>query len=97
MSAEKRTAIDPGYEHRDFKNRTPQIVGNEQFSCPSTNFMISPLSSACDIYIDNIGTPEDMSRKFDTTAANDYTKIIGLTPGAKMHIDTTETFYLLWY
>lgn len=71
-----------------------KITGNEKFRVNSKDFIISPLLSDADLYINSIHVGVESPKKIATIKAGDYTKINGNVPNTQMYVDTQETFYI---
>lgn len=75
---------------------TMTVVGSKKFKIPTTDFMISPLSSNADLHLNSMVTGVTNDVVVDTLVAGQYTKIDGAIPYLEFYVDTAETFYIKW-
>lgn len=73
-----------------------KVVGCEKFQINSPAFIISPLKSPANLYINSIHAGIDEPKIAAVLSADDYNKIVGAVPNTEYYIDTDETFYIKW-
>ena len=71
-----------------------KIEGRQKFKLLSHDFMISPLASAADLYINSIHHGVVNPSNIATINPGEYTPINGLPTGIELYLDTDETFYI---
>lgn len=73
-----------------------KIVGRTPFKVNCPSFIISPLKTQCNLYINSIHVGVSDLRLAAQLSPDDYNKIVGAVPNTEFVIDTDETFYVKW-
>ena len=71
-----------------------EIKGNQHFSIPTEDFIISPLIESCGMYLVSIHKGVTQERKIADLNPDEYTKIHGMIPSVELYLDTEETYYI---
>lgn len=71
-----------------------KIEGRQKFKLNSGNFMISPLDSDADLYINSIYHGIENPSNIAKIKAGEYTQVNGLPTCIELYLDTDETFYI---
>lgn len=89
MTRKVETIVKPTPGVKELK-----IVGNTPFKVNSASFVVSPLSSDCEMFVISIHNGVEDKKKITDLHEGEYTQIVGLVPDIKISIETEDEFYV---